>query len=363
MAVGDDRVSMRQLLAVLFAALLSPALHSLPGQSAAAAGEAGWLSALAALPVFLLLAWGLCRLLRGLPEGTGLAGAFQTVLGGPLGKLVCATYLLWGLVCLSAVLRSYGQRFLSTGYRNVSLGAYVVILLGLAVWLAWGKLSAFARAGEIFYLILCVTVGAVVVFALFNVEAQNVLPLWVEDVPAAARSALPALGTLGYAVFAGFLAGGVRRKPEDGRRAMKWAAAFCLALTAVQFVCMGSFGPALLEKMEAPFFMAAKSIGLRGGFQRVESAVLAVWALSDLALTALLLFSCCAVAQELFGLKNRRSAAIPVAVLGGAGALFLFRDGFALHQFAGTWLVWGNVALGFALPLLVILLGALRRQK
>lgn len=354
----NDHISMRQILALEFAALLSPALQYLPGQSAGEAGEAGWLSAIAALPAFLLLAWGLGRL----PEGTGLAGGLELAFGRAVGKAATAAYLLWGLVCLACQLRAYGQRFMSTDYRNTSLSAYVVILLGLAVWLAWGKLSAFARAGEIFYLILCVTVGAVVVFASFNIEAQNFLPVWTEDLGGAARSALPALGVLGYAVFGGFLAGQVRRRPGDRGRALRWAAAFCLTLTAVQLVCMGSFGPALLERMEAPFYMAAKSIGLRGGFQRVESAVLAVWALSDLALTGLLLFACCVMAKELFGLKRRRTAAVPAAVLGGAGALLLFRDGFSMAEFARTWLMWGNAIMGFALPALAILFSALRRK-
>lgn len=357
--MDHDHISMRQLLALEFAALLSPALQYLPGQSAAAAGEAGWLSAIAALPAFLVLAWGLSRL----PEGMGLAGGLELAFGRVLGRAATAAYLLWGLVCLAAQLRGYGQRFLSTGYRNVSLASFIVILLGLALWLAWGKLSAFARAGEIFYLILCVTVGAVLVFALFNVETQNFLPVWTEDLGGIARSALPGLGVLGYAVFGGFLAGEVRRGPGDRRRPLKWAAAFCLTLTATQLVCMGSFGPTLLARMETPFYMAAKSIGLRGGFQRVESAVLAVWALSDLALTGLLIFACCTMAKGLLGLKERRSAAVPVAVLGGAGALFLFRDGFSLQEFARTGLLWGNVALGFCLPALAILLSALRKRK
>ena len=38
----DDRISLRQLLALLFAALLAPAIGVLPSQTAALAGEAGW---------------------------------------------------------------------------------------------------------------------------------------------------------------------------------------------------------------------------------------------------------------------------------------------------------------------------------
>ena len=69
----DDRISLRQLLALLFAALLAPAIGVLPSQTAALAGEAGWLSALAALPVLLGLCWVLFALLRPAGEGAGLA--------------------------------------------------------------------------------------------------------------------------------------------------------------------------------------------------------------------------------------------------------------------------------------------------
>lgn len=361
--ISDDKISMRQLLALLFAALLSPAVQTLPGRSAAIAGEAGWLSALIAMPALLALCWGLFRLFRRLPEGTGLAGAFELTLGRTLGKLLTLLYLLWGLTALSANLRAYGQRFLTTSYRNVSLWGFILILLGLALWLARGKLSAFARAGEIFYLILCLALGGVLLFALFNLETRNVLPIWAEDLPGAARSAIPALGVLGYAVLGAFLAGDVRRRREDRRRALRWGAAFCLLLTALQFISMGSFGPGLIARMEVPLFMTAKSIGLQGGFQRVESVVVAVWALSDLVLTGLLMFACCTMAKTLFGFRERKRAALPVAVLGGAGAYFLFSDAFALGRFLETVLVWGNIWLGFLIPLLVVLLNGLRRGR
>ena len=82
----DDRISLRQLLALLFAALLAPAIGVLPSQTAALAGEAGWLSALAALPVLLGLCWVLFALLRPAGEGAGLAQVTETVLGRGVGQ-------------------------------------------------------------------------------------------------------------------------------------------------------------------------------------------------------------------------------------------------------------------------------------
>ena len=53
--MDSKTVSVRQMLAVTFAALLSPAVRVLPGHTAALGGTGAWLSTLAALPAALLL--------------------------------------------------------------------------------------------------------------------------------------------------------------------------------------------------------------------------------------------------------------------------------------------------------------------
>ena len=80
----DDRISLRQLLTLTFAALLSPAIQLLPGLTAQRAGAAGWLATLAALPVLLGLCWLLWRLF-----GDGLPNAAQRLMGSARGRVFC----------------------------------------------------------------------------------------------------------------------------------------------------------------------------------------------------------------------------------------------------------------------------------
>ena len=51
----QDRISTRRLGALLWAGLMAPAAELLPAVTLPLAGRAAWLSALAALPVVLLL--------------------------------------------------------------------------------------------------------------------------------------------------------------------------------------------------------------------------------------------------------------------------------------------------------------------
>ena len=56
----DDRISLRQLLTLTFAALLSPAIQILPGLTAQRAGTAGWLATLVVLPLAVVIWYAVC---------------------------------------------------------------------------------------------------------------------------------------------------------------------------------------------------------------------------------------------------------------------------------------------------------------
>lgn len=358
--MNNENGSARQLLTLLFAALLSPAIQVLPAQTAAAAGEAGWLSALFALPGVLLLCLALIGLLRGAPEGTGLAGAIRLTLGRGAGSALLWLYLLWGIVLMGAGARRYALRFLSTSYRNAPLTLFIVILLLGALWVGRGRLAALLRAGEILYLALAGALGLVLVLGLFQIKGEHLLPVWLQDLPGAAASGLSVLSVTGYAVFGGFLAGAVKREAGNRRKCLWWSAAFCGVLGLLQLVCLGCFGPELIARMDEPFFMMVKGVGVQGAFERVESVIIALWVLSDLALLSLLVFGCRAILSELIPVSGR-GAAVPIVLAALAVALFCFPDGYILSEFMEGVITPGSLVFGFVIP--VVLWGAAWLRK
>lgn len=359
--MDKDKISMRQMLVLLFAALLSPAVRVLPARTGTAAGRAGWLSALAALPVLLALCWGIFLLFRKSESGDGMSRVYQRVLGRGLGRLVTWLYLAWGMVLLGCNLRLFGLRFLSTSYRNAPMPLFITALLLLALWLTWKRLGTLARAGQVFYLALAIGLGAVLLLGTTRVELSHVLPLWTEDLPAVVRSAAPVLSVLGYTIYGAFLGGSITRGEEDRAQTMKWGAAFCLVLTALQWICLGSFGPELTRRMEAPFFMMVKGVGVEGAFERVESVIIALWVLSDLALIALLLSACSRMAGDMLSLRQENYAAPVLAAGALAGALWAVPDTFALYTWMERVVLPGNLLFGFLLPGAALLSGWMRK--
>lgn len=190
-----------------------------------------------------------------------------------------------------------------------------------------------------------------------------ILPLWGEDLPAIGVAALPVLGLLGYVVFAAFLGDRVIPRTGGRKKAMGWAVGLCLTLTALQAVCLGNFGPGLSIRMNTPFFMMVKGIGIAGTFQRVESVILALWVLADLALLGLLAAACAAMVRTLLPVQGRKRVALPLVLLALAGALWLFPDAFFLTRTMERAALAGNLVAGFVLPLVLLAIKKLRRME
>ena len=150
--MGRDVLSIRQVMVLLLVALLAPATDLLPSMAARQAGRGGWLIALGALPVLLAAVWACSKVFC----GRGLS----TEVGKPLGDTIIMMYLIWILFVLSLVFRLSAAR-METVYNKVPPILFAVGVAALAVWMGMGKVSALARAAEIFYLALTVILARV----------------------------------------------------------------------------------------------------------------------------------------------------------------------------------------------------------
>ncbi|MEG1720705.1 MAG: spore gernimation protein, partial [Pseudoflavonifractor sp.] len=182
----EDRISARQLMVLLAVALLAPGTGALPRRMAALAGGLSWLAPLLALPVVLILAWALqfftSRDLRRL---------------GPI-------YLAWGLLLLGQALGQVGAQLPQRGYAGAAW-LPVALLLGLSLRLAGGKLCTLARGAEIFYLVLALALGAVLLLSLPRAEVKNLAPLRPEDLGGLPLAAVDLLGVLSVGSIAALL--------------------------------------------------------------------------------------------------------------------------------------------------------------
>lgn len=356
----EDRISPKQLMTLIWVALLSPAMELLPDATVGIAGRGAWITPLLVAPLMVVI--GLLLVGR-LGRGGNLQGGLETTFGKIVGRGILLLYIVWGTLLLGLRLRLSAQRLLGAGYRAGGFWFFLLAVAVLAVWMAWGKLSAFARTIEIFFGILLIVIIVVVGLSAFQIDIGNLLPLWSEDILPTV-SAMPVVGgVMGYAIFATLLIDHVEWTAEGKSRWIIWTLGGCAVLAVVQLVILGNFGPVLTQRLESPFFALAKSVGLTGAFQRVESIVIAIWTLADLAILGLLLRGVSASANRLIPKVEEQVIAgcilVPTIIIGW----IVIPNGHIADELSSGVALLGNLVLGWGIPIIIIVVGYMRGGK
>lgn len=345
-----DTLSMRQMMVLLVTALLAPASDLLPVLAAQEAGSGGWLAVLGALPLLLIALWAVSRIVRD-------CGC----LGGVPKYIIIIVYLVWTLLTLTLALRLSGAR-LAVMYGEGPAFGCVAALLVVAGWMGVGKTSALARAGEIFYLALAVALAGILFLAAFHVEAENLWPT-AEEAAALPGSCVAAAGLLLNIVPAAVLGKKVSSKPRNGRRAVGWTAAFCVAVTLLLGAVIGCLGPKLAARLPAPFLTMVQGLGIKGTFQRTEALAAALWTLSDLTLFGLLLHTWRELANQLHKGVWSRWSTLPAAAAAIVGGWIFFGEVEETRAFCSEILPAAGLILGLLFPLLAQIVPHIRKGK
>ncbi len=356
----EDKISRTQLMALLWAGVMAPAAELLPALLLPGAGRSAWLAVVLAAPVVLAAGW----LMGSLAGRDGLARSVTGVLGGWLGGAVLLLYIVWALLLLSLRLRLCAQRLFASGERDGALWFFLLATAVVLLWIGQGKLAAFARAGQLFLTALLVTAGVVLLLSLFQGKPERLFPFWWEAAAPVARAVLSAAGVMGWGLFLPFIIGSVRDQGENKNwHWLFWGLGGALLLAAAQAVILANLGAGLAGRLENPFFALAKSVGVEGAFQRVESVVTALWTFADLTMGGILIFAVRAMVAELLPEKALRWVPWGAVLLGTAGALFLFPTLGTGEEWNRRLVPLGNLCLGLLLPSLLWLIKRVFRQK
>lgn len=326
----NNRISARQLCTAGFTGLLS--------LSAAAAGM-GWRGALLAVPVVLLAVWAAASAAR--RTGGLLAGV-----PGWLGKLLATLYIMWGVFAAGTVLALCGKRLEAAVGREDPFWLTALAVLPV-LYLAVSKPEAFARAAEIFYLVMLAAVAAVLLLGMDQVEWRYLLA----PGEGLGQSFFTAAGLGCLWVYAVLLWNG--KGAGERTRWLGWSAAGAAALAALGAFTVGTLSPALAGREDGAFFLAAVGLGRTA---RTEALIAMVWLTADVTLVGLLLHACRGLWSDVLGFRGRRSvgAALTAAVF----AVALLEGFFARPaELLRTALPAGSLLLGGVVPLLLRMAG------
>lgn len=346
-------ISKGQYGALLWAGALAPVVELLPAVTLPVAKKGAWLAPLVAAVVLLPFFFKVRKL------GGSILGA-KTQLGNVVGSGFLLVYLLWLELLLTLRLGLCARRMVLSGERDGSVWFFLLVLAALAGWMAGGTLPAFGRAGQLYLTVLVLTGGLVLGLSLPQLRIDRLLPLWKEDVLPVLQAGVPAAAALLWSILPMLC---LPPEEPDGKGGMLfWGVGGCLVLGGMQAILLGNLGTALAGRSEYAFFTLTKSVGVEGAFQRVESVVAALWLLCDLTLCVTLLFALGRLGGILFpGIRPKWTVwgALSIALW---GAWVWCGRGELLEVWNQSWVLAGNLALGFGGTTFLYLGGLLRKK-
>jgi len=353
----EDTISKTQFTALLWAGTMAPAAELLPSILLPGAGRSAWLAVLLAGPAVLLAGWLTARA----AGEAGLSRAALELAGPVFGRALLIIYMVWGELLLALRLRLCAGRLLDAGERDGSLAFFLLGIAAAVLWMGVGKLSAFARAGQLFLTALLLAGAVVLGLSLFQAEPKRLALYDGWDGRGTLQAALAAAGALSWGSFAGFLTGRTERR---GRWHWPfWALGGCVLLALAQAVIVGYFGAELAGRLDWPFFALAKSVGVEGAFQRAEALISALWTLADLVMAGVLVFALREMAASVFPGAGPRAAGGTAALLGAVLALAVFPAWGTAEAWSRTLVPSAGLILALALPAGLCVLRGVRGKR
>ncbi len=352
----EDVMSFRQYSAAVGVALFSPVTRLLPKAVLEKAGFSGWLAPLGALGPLMGLVWLTGRLLKADGRRLGLADALLCRLGPVAGRAAAGLLALWLWFYGGVILRSGGERILSTVYPTSALPLFLGGGLILGLVFASGKLRWAGR---------CAAVTALFFAGILAVVFATALPalhwdyLWPPDLsrwPDILLGALPVVNVLSPWVWFSFLRDRVAEDEKAGPRAIRGV--LCLVLLTLLFLVttVGDLGAELALRQQFPFYVMIKNLRLFNVLERFDAVIVVLWMMTDEVCVGMLLLSAGSALQRVTGSARRELWVL----LGGLGmllsALLTGGDAFRFAWVSERLVPAVNLCLAFVLLPLICLL-------
>ncbi len=350
-----DSMTFRQYLAAIGLSVFSPMSQHLPEAVLDHAGFSGWLAPLIVLPFLLGMAALLRHLTTAEGRAVGLGESLEKRLGRVPGKVLTGLLVLWLVYYGGFVLRSGGERIISTVYPTASLSIFLPLLLLLSLVFALGKLRWAGRSTLVLRLFFVVTLVMVLALALPSVNGAYVWPPSLRRPDRLLLAGLSAAEMMSPWVCFSFLRGQVCEDERSLLRAFRGILLLTLLTLLFLLAVIGDMGPELAKRQQFPFFVMVKNLRLFELMERFDALIVGLWMMTDYVFVGMLLASASVALQGISGSRGRKGWVILCAAGMLGTAVFISRNAFSFYHVSEKLVPAVNLGILFLLLPLIAL--------
>jgi spore germination protein KB len=314
MSIEQGKISKRQAIFLLANSILASMVLIAPALMAKQAGQDAWIAVLIA-GVFGLL-FGMLVVSVGLRHpGKNMVEYGIDLLGPWLGRAVAIIFALFFLHTNAYLVRSFGSLLVTETMPETPLVVFNILIVLIAAYAAYLGLEVFTRVNDIVFPLSMLVAVAIVAMGLPEVNFENLKPIFTHPIPNILQAS--------FILFAFFAEGTILlmlipslRQPNEARQlVVPVSLIISLAMLVDVGILIGLFGHEETSRMVFPTYEFAKTVGIWGFLERIESLVVGVWVATVGLKVATFYYVSVLTFTQTFNLKDYRSLVLPYAII------------------------------------------------
>lgn len=354
------KISTRQLMLLFIMSTFSPAIRLFPMLIAKQAKQAGWLT-----PIFsMIVMFPLIFIVQSFFENgkySNLSDVFTSILGKFLGRMLVSIYFIGVMVLLALYVRLFAERISSSILPDTTIRFFILVILGLVFYVLRGGIVSLVRTNEFIFYSFMFIFGITSIMAIFNIKTKNLLPISYMDILPVAASSYAILGIWGYFFLMFFFGENVNDKENIKHFGVRTTAYITVISLVIITISLGVLGSNLSARVFLPYFITIKEISVLSTLERMEPIIVAIWIIADFIIISTFAYISVSILKSLFSLPNKRSITSPVILLTYILAMCIGRNRFELETFSEYIALPGNIILCFVIPIIVFIIGKIRK--
>jgi spore germination protein len=287
----NNKISVRQLQALLILDVLGVGITLLPRVTAEYAGQDAWICVLIAAAAAIALSAVMSSVTSRFPDDN-FFGCVSKLATKPVGAVICVLFTIKLVISASLTLRLFSEIIKSIMLPETPLWIIGVCMLAISGYSASKGYEARARLGELLLPFVFLPIISVCLVVAGDSDLSNLMPVLAERTPldigwgaAAAFGAFSGLDL--YLLAAPYI--GVGRRSRNG--AVGAAVFLGILMTIITAVSVMKFGPLELKKQIWPVLDMMDAVDVPGSMlERLGALVMSFWIVSVFAVVNAHLF-------------------------------------------------------------------------
>ncbi|ATP39661.1 spore gernimation protein [Solibacillus sp. R5-41] len=356
------KISSYQFLVLVTFFSMGTSILIIPSVLAEGAKQDAWIAAIVGTIIGLIVIWLFCFIAQWFPNLTFIQ-INEKILGKWIGKAVSLLFVFMSFIYAASLL-FYSGTFLNihlmpnTPMTALNILLALVIVIGVRL-----GLETIARSAEIFIFFFFALFILLFLFILPEIKLENIQPIFEVGPRPILQSSLSlievtSVTTVVLLMIFPACINNIKQAKKSFYIGYLVGGFVIIILTFLSIAVLGAYSTAAEYH---PSYELAKRINIGNFIQRIEALMAGIWILALFFKTILYFYAAVFGMAQIFNLKDYKPLTIPLGTIVVVLSLVIYPNVIYQEKWNATIGIFYSFAIGIVLPLLLIVVNALRK--